>query len=86
MDQAPQYSAQLLFGLLRDEGRTMTWLARATGFSRNYLHLIQGGRKPLTASVVEKASRALGVETSAFFLPTETPFRVEKTRNLVEVA
>jgi lambda repressor-like predicted transcriptional regulator len=68
-----------LFAELDEQGRTMKWLGRATGYSRSYVHQVRAGEKPLTETFARKACAAMGLDFPLFFLPVEPPKRVNAT-------
>jgi hypothetical protein len=45
--------------LLRDQGRSMTWLAQQVGVSRTYLADVKAGRKTASRQVMERIALAL---------------------------
>jgi plasmid maintenance system antidote protein VapI len=76
-----QYDASPLWERMEREGRQMTWLARATGYNRTYLHMIRAGSKPLTNKVMDKIAAAFGADRDALFLSVELH---EVSKSLVE--
>lgn len=63
------YNADGLWRLLKEQGRSITWLAKATGYNRTYLHLMRNGSKPVTEEFAGKASAALGISADLLFVP-----------------
>lgn len=51
--------------LLRDQGRSMTWLAEQVGVSRTYLQDVAAGRKNPSAELELKVTLALGPDRLA---------------------
>jgi hypothetical protein len=64
-----QYDATPLWDKMKREGRSMTWLAKATGYNRTYLHLIRAGVKPVTKKFMVRAAAAIEAERASLFLP-----------------
>lgn len=50
---------------LREQGRTLRWLAKATGFNPRTVYAYSSGQLPATAEFLARASEALGEEVSA---------------------
>lgn len=65
------YDATGLWARLKDEGRSVAWLARATGYDRTYLHMMRAGMKPITDGFRDKASAALNVDPAFLFVPID---------------
>lgn len=51
--------------VLREQGRTITWLAKATGRPRRSIYGYRRGEARPTAEWLAKASEVLGVEVTA---------------------
>jgi lambda repressor-like predicted transcriptional regulator len=47
---------------LKSSGRTITWLAEQTGYSRTYLYNLFAGTKPESEATVSAVATALGLE------------------------
>lgn len=56
-----------IFGLLRDDGRQMTWLARQTGVSAQYVRAIKCGLQRPGARFRAECARVMGRPDSELF-------------------
>lgn len=57
-----------LLDVLKEQERSLSWLARQTGHSPSYVHrMVVTGERPLTADFKAKSAAALGVPESLLF-------------------
>jgi hypothetical protein len=56
-----------LWGILDYQGRTLAWLARATGFSQSHIWAMKGGRFEPSADFRNACVQALGLPEWALF-------------------
>lgn len=63
------YDGSKFWERMEAEGRTWKWLARVTGYGRDYIYMMRVGMKPVTKKFAEKASAAIGAQMDVLFLP-----------------
>jgi hypothetical protein len=56
-----------IVGVLIEDGRTQTWLARRTGYSAEYLNRVLKGHLPALPAFRAKCALRLGMPESALF-------------------
>jgi transcriptional regulator with XRE-family HTH domain len=64
---------QPILGVLAADERPITWLARRTGFTRNYLSMVFHGNRAASAEVRRRCAEALGLPEHVLFHGVAAP-------------
>ena len=64
-----------LWNVLEHQGRSITWLANATGRSQWYLFDVKKGKRATDKAFREECAKVLGVPTQMLFLSPEMSVR-----------
>ncbi len=60
--------AEPIWEIMRDEGRTLRWLARRAGYGEVHLYEVRAGRRHATARLRQACATALGRPASELWL------------------
>lgn len=61
-----------IVGVLRDQGRTQTWLARRIGRSHAYTNRVLNGLHPAVPAFRARCAALLGLDEATLFHPADT--------------
>ena len=65
----PENKHFAIWGILRDDGRSMRWLARKGGMSFHHIYHVKYGQRTATADFRARCSMAIGMHVNILFAP-----------------
>jgi transcriptional regulator with XRE-family HTH domain len=81
MERNGRYKTTKGLATLREQGRSVTWLARRLGVSRQYASDVLHGHYAIRRELAERIAGLLGVEADEIFAPVHQPAdRVPRSR------
>ena len=66
-----------LWSLLEHQERSLAWLGRRMGYSRQYVRMVRAGQEPLRPEFRSRAAAAMGLPEAVLFVTAPTAIEPE---------